>query len=275
MQDGYWVVRTYTAGCVGEKSKYFIPGKRPDRLRRSDRRAVQKAENGSSSVVKTLARLLNANCTKGKDWYMVGLDYNHDGMQKLKEWIKKQGFPMETEEERQNAMLEAADHEMLLCIRRAKRKMDGELKAFYITSDMDGETGELVRVHHHLIINADALEAFRESWKELGGVDYRHLYSNQKDRTPIALYWMNQVRKRKDAKKYRTTRNLIRPQPKDVIASSGAMLRAPNGCKVVYMQEFRMGDNQYIRYVLPSLPDRDKRPMPEIPSDCKKRHARL
>lgn len=274
MQDGYWVVRTYTAGFVGEKSKYFIPGKRPDRLRRSDRRAVKKAEKGSAYVVKPLARLLNANCTKGKEWYMVGLDYSPAGLRKLKKWIEKQGFPMETEEERQNALLEAADHEMLLCIRRAKRKMAGELKAFYITSDMDGETGELVRVHHHLIINAGALEAFRESWKELGGVDYRHL-NNQKDRTPIALYWMKQVRKRPDAKKYRTTRNLIRPQPKDIIAPSGAMLRAPKGCKVMYVQEFRMGGDQYIRYVKSSTSDGDKRQTPEKTSDCEKRRARL
>lgn len=251
MRDGYWVVRTYKAGYVGEKTKYFVPGKRPDRLRRCDKRAAQKAEKASSSATKTLARLLNANCTDGKGWYMVGLDYNKEGMRKLEAWAKKQGFQMETEEEKQNAMLEAADHEMLLCIRRAKRKMDGELKAFYITSDMDGETGEVVRVHHHLIINADALEAFKASWGGLGGVDYKHLYENQKDRTPIAEYWMKQVRKRPDAKKYRTTRNIERPEPKDVIARTEAMLRAPAGATVVYVQEFRKGGDQYIRYVLP------------------------
>ena len=256
MREGYWVIRTYEAGAIGEKTKYFVPGKRPDKkLRRKDTREANRQEKNSSCAKKTLARILNANFPAGCDAYLIGLDYAQKGMDKILSWAREQGLPMETPEEQQNSTWEAADHEMVNAIRRAKRKLPegAELKAVYITSDMDGETGELVRVHHHLVINAEALEAFKAAWEGcgMGSVDHEKLWEHQLDRTPLAEYWIAQVRKIPDAKKYRSTRNLIRPEPKDKIAMSDAEIRTPKGCELLYRQEFRKGGEQYIRYVLP------------------------
>ena len=32
MTEGYWVIRTYTAGVVGEKIKYWVPGEKADAI---------------------------------------------------------------------------------------------------------------------------------------------------------------------------------------------------------------------------------------------------
>ena len=58
MQEGYWVVRTYEAGAVGEKTKFFVQGSRPTgKIRRKDRDAARKQEQNEYSAQKALARL--------------------------------------------------------------------------------------------------------------------------------------------------------------------------------------------------------------------------
>ena len=179
-------------------------------------------------------------------------------MEKILDWGRKAGLPVDAEDdlERANAIWEAAAHELDCCLRRVKNRMgkkDLELKAIYITSDTDGETGEFVRVHHHLVVKAEAKEAFLSAWeaKGLGGVAWTPLWEDQEDRTPIVEYLIRQVRRIPDAKKYRSTRNLVRPVPKDRIALSEAELRVPAGGKLLFRQEYKPGRPQYIRYTLP------------------------
>lgn len=267
MQEGYWVVRTYEAGAVGEKTKFFVQGSRPTgKIRRKDRDAARKQEQNEYSAQKALARLINANFTAGD--LLVGLDYSGEGMQKILDWGRENGLPVDSEDEAQkmDAIWEAASHELDNALRRVKRRMKkqgAELKAVYCTSDMDGETGEAVRVHHHLVVNAGTQGAFLDAWEKygLGGVSWTPLHADQEDYTAIAEYIVRQVRRIPDAKKYRSTRNLIRPQPKDRIALSDAELRVPTGGKLLFRQEFRPGSAQYIRYCLP--PKRKR--VPESP----------
>lgn len=264
MQEGYWVVRTYEAGAVGEKTKFFIQGSRPTgRPRRKDRDAVRKQEQNEYSTQKTLARLINANFTSGD--LLMGLDYSEEGMQRILGWARENGLPVDSEDEteRMDAVWEAASHELDNALRRVKRRLKKQgldLKAVYATSDMDGETGEAVRVHHHLVVDAGTQNAFLDAWEKigLGGVNWTPLWKDQEDRTPVAEYIVRQVRRIPDAKKYRSTRNLIRPQPKDRIALSDAELRVPAGGKLLFRQEFKPGRPQYIRYSLP--PKRQKAP---------------
>lgn len=257
MQEGYWVTRTYQAGAVGEKTKFFVPGARPTgRISRRAKDAVRKQEQNEYSSQKALARLIN-NCFVVGD-LLLGLDYSDLGLEKIKAWGRKYGLPIDAEDEQQSrdAVYMAADHELDNCLRRVKnrlKKQGIELKAVYCTSDMDGETGEMVRVHHHLIVPADHLEAFKGAWEKcgMGHVDYTGLWENQTDRSPIAEYWIRQVRRIPNAKKFRHTQNVTAPVPKDRIALSDAELRVPKGGKLVFRQEYRPGCPQYIRYTLP------------------------
>ena len=267
MKEGYYVIRTYAAGAIGEKTKFFGPGKRPDgKLSQRQKNAVRKAEQNEYSSQKALARIINANFGTGD--LFLGLDYNEIGMKRICHWARKNGLPIdsENETERQNALWEAAAHELDIALRRVKRKLEKEgieLKAVYCTSDMDGDTGEIVRVHHHLVVNAQTKAAFVEAWEKygLGGVSWTSLWSDQMDRTPIAEYIIRQVRRIPDAKKFRSTRNLVRPKAKDRVVYTDNELQVPKGGKLVFRQEYetkltfsRASQNrqsQYIRYILP------------------------
>ncbi len=254
MKDGYWVVRTYKAGRVGEKIKYWVPGERPVKIGRKAKSEIKKQAQNEYASVKRLARDINANFGAGD--LLLGLDYSAKGMERLMRWLEKQGinFSALSEEEQLDAVRTAADREMQLVLRRVQRamKQDGlELKYIGVTSDMDGDTGETVRVHHHLVVPGCAKEYFLAKWKALGGVDWT-VMRDQADYTPIAEYLLRQVRRVPDAKKYRPSRNLVRPEPQDRIVNSGAELRVPAGGELLHRNEFKPGQPQYIRYVLPT-----------------------
>lgn len=266
MSEGYFVIRTYKAGDIGEKTKFFVPGKRSEKLSKKQKAAIHKQEQNAYSAQKELARLINENFHAGD--LFLGLDYSDAGLDRVKEWGRKHGLAIDSQEEgeRNDAIWEAASHELDIALRRVKRRLEKqgmELKAIYCTSDMDGDTGEMVRVHHHLIVNAGVQEAFLAAWEKygLGGVSWSSLWDNQLDRTPIAEYIIKQVRRIPDAKKFRSTRNLVRPKPKDRIVYTDTELQVPRGGKLIYRQEYenkqtgsRSYQNrqpQYIRYILP------------------------
>ena len=103
-------------------------------------------------------------------------------------------------------------------------------------------------MHHHLIVNREAKALLSEVWHD-GGLDYEPM-SAQPDYTPIAAYLIRQVRHVEDAKKYTSSRNLRRPEPKDAIAKSAAVLRAPKGALLVDAGTNVPGQPQYIRYII-------------------------
>ena len=268
MKEGYFVIRTYEAGDVGEKTKFFVPGKRPEKgsLSRRQRNAIRKQEQNEYSAVKALARLINANFGKGD--LFLGLDYSDEGLRSILDWGRKHEMPVDSAdpEEKQNAIWECASHALNNALRRVKRRLEKQgmdLKAVYATSDMDGDTGEIVRVHHHLIVSAGSQDAFLSAWEQyaLGTVSWSPLWENQIDRTPIAEYIIRQVRRIPDAKKYRSTRNLIRPVPTNRIVNTDNELAVPRGGKLIFRQEYRSGKSdqqeiyhyqpQYIRYITP------------------------
>jgi len=267
MAEGYWVIRTYKAGRVGEKTKFWVPGKKPTRSGRRERAELRKQLQNEYSAQKTLARRLNANFHQGD--LLLGLDYSPEGMARLEAWAVSQGLDPHSKEEaeRIEAIRQAAEHALRLVLRRVKSAMSKQglaLRYVAITSDMDGDTGESVRVHHHLVVSKEAKDAFVSKWEGWGGVDWSPL-SNQEDYTPVAEYFIRQVRRMPDAKKYIPSRNLIRPQPQDRIAMSDAELRAPKGAKLLFRNEFKPGRPQYIRYALPKFSDTTTRARGRVP----------
>ena len=56
---GYWVVRTYEAGAVGEKTKFWVPGERPSKSGRREKQEIKKQEQNEQSAEKSMARLLS------------------------------------------------------------------------------------------------------------------------------------------------------------------------------------------------------------------------
>lgn len=253
--NGHWVMYTYEAGGIGEKLKFYVPdGKPSEKITRRERDALKKYEQKIRSAQRSLARIINQNFHTGD--YLIGLDYSASGMDKILTWGRKNGLPVDSmdEQEARDAVWEAAAHELENCLRRVKRELDKEgieLKYVAITSDMDPDTKEQVRVHHHLLVNKEALGAFLKKWKNMGSVDYEALWSNQRDRTWIAEYFLDQVRRIPDAKKYRYSRNLKKVKPKKRVCVSDAEIRVPKNCKLLSRSEYVPGQIQYIRYELP------------------------
>lgn len=249
MPEGYWVVRTYEAGNIGEKTKFWVPGRRPEKQTRREKAELKKQEQNEHAAEKQLARLINDNFGPGD--LLMGLDYSEEGMKRIT--ARAEQNLNQREEPWEDIIREAAEQEARLLLRRVKRelaKQGTELKYIVITSDMDGDTGEAVRVHHHLIVPAGVQEIFAEKWAPMGGVNWEKM-SDQQDYTPIAAYFIRQVRRIPDAKKYISSRNLSRPRPKDRVALTEAELRVPRGGELLHRSEFKPGRPQYIRYVLP------------------------
>ena len=149
-----------------------------------------------------------------------------------------------------NRLREAAEKQMSLWLRRVKRKFGGKIKALMITSDVDHETGELVRVHHHIVFAAEGIswDLMRKEWKH-GSVDIKQLRA-QPDYTPIATYLMRQVRRQPDKKKYRVTQGMEMPKIEERVVLSNSEIRAPAGANVLERSEFSAESiGQYIRYV--------------------------
>ena len=247
MKDGYWVVRTYEAGQVGEKTKYFVLGDRTRRNRRKEESSIKKQEQNEYSTKKRLARLINANFTHGD--ILLGLGYSSASYKKLERSARKAAPDYDSlpEDDQLRCIREAAAQEMVNYLRRVKRALEkegraDELKYIAITSDMDGDTKETVRVHHHLIVPASCEHIVRMKWGH--GGTYCKPLSKQEDYMPIAEYLIAQVRGALNAKKFVSSRNLIRPQPKDRIAVSDAEIRVPHNCKLIQREENKRGAPQ-------------------------------
>lgn len=248
MAAGYWAIRTWRAGPVEEKIKFWVPGRRPEGKGAAKRdRNLRKAAQNQQNAVKTLARLINENFLEGD--VLAGLDYSDAALERLRDQVPD--FYRMDGLEQMAAEWEAARKHLAKIIRRMRdlaKKRGIELRYVAVTSDLDGETGEVARVHHHLIVNREAKELLSEVWHD-GGLDYEPL-SAQPDYTPIAAYLIRQVRHVEDAKKYTSSRNLRRPEPKDAIAKSAAVLRAPKGALLVDAGTNVPGQPQYIRYII-------------------------
>ena len=170
MANGYWVIRTYTAGAVGEKIKYWVPGEKPTKSERKIKSDIKQVQRNEANAEKALARLIHANFTP-RD-YLLQFSYTEEALEKLRAGER-------TEEE----LFEAADHQLKLWAKRTRRACKAlgiPFRYIPFTSDLDGKTGEVVRVHHHIIVNAEAAEIALEKWSA-GSTHREHLY-DQVDR---------------------------------------------------------------------------------------------
>ena len=251
-EKGQWEIITVRAGAVEEKSKHFIPNDPGERTRAKKTEARKQALNDAVAS-RRMARLIHANFTAGD--ILVGLDYSDTALEVLKKRAElyQQRAGEETELEPEDFLRLSAEHELRLCIDRVRRllgKEEIELKYIAVTSDMDGETGELVRIHHHLLIPRDCLEAFKTKWGK-GRVVGKPLEQGL-DYTQLAEYLCKQVRRVPDQKKYMPSRNLIKPTVSRRSAIGSAELRVPKGCTLLYRGAFEPGwTSQYIRYYRP------------------------
>ena len=255
MSEGYWVIRTYTAGNIGEKIKYWVSGSKPVRSKRKIKADINRLEKNDKQSEKNLARILNTNFGK-QGGMLVGLDYSDTAYEKIFSGCKDE-----------KEIIETAKHQVSLCLRRVQReakKKGVNVKAVVVTADLDGQTKKSVRVHHHIIVNKEAAELFSSKWKHGSSVDYEYLYSDQKDRTALAHYLMEQISHIPGGKAYITTKNLEKVKCVDRIAKNGSEISLPRNSELLYRSAHAKGLSQYLRYrvldlavTIPPSPDGD------------------
>lgn len=261
---------------VVERTRYVAGDNAvPRGKRKKGNTSFRKQEANYNTAVKRLARTLNCNFDS-RGGLLLTLDYDDRGLEKLIAGLaeehravlqrlrmpvgqvgtwKKAGTAKklrEKEEEKDNAMdalIRAADKELTLFLRRLRRKA-GTMKLCAVTADTDGQTGEVVRVHHHLVVQGEDLswDLIKACWKH-GSVDIRQL-RNQPDYTPIAVYLLEQVRRKPDAKKYRVSRGMEEPEIVEREVTGAAELRVPPGATVLERTSYGPETvEQYVRYI--------------------------
>lgn len=248
-ERGRWMVIRRTSGRVVELSTVFVPANtKPRRNKRKGTTTAQKQDENERDAVKRLARVLNANYTHG-DLFLT-CKYDDDGFAELARTAianRKEGQSTE------DAVLEAAEHDLDNFLRRLKRHLKSkgiaseDIRIVSSTSDMNGKTGEFVRPHHHLVIPRITFEEAAKLWYD-GSVEYQIL-KDQDDYTPLAAYICAQVRRRPDAKKWSTTRNMKKTVVNERWANEGEILKPDRHGKLTGHNNWESGKPQYIRFV--------------------------
>ena len=268
---GCMMERIIRSGRVEEKYTFRVaPNTKPRAKKKKGATLPRKQDANERACTKRLARLINCNFTHGD----LLLSPNWDE-ERLKALTEKAGGDLE-------ALYALAEHELdlfLLRLRRELKKQDRQLRYIAITSDQNGETGELVRIHHHILIPCEGIEmrggklwigekTLESVWKN-GNVDYQPLRS-QEDYTPLAEYLMRQVRRKPDTSKYKASRNLAKPVlVSERLVYAAKELQTPKGAKIVYRAAYTPGEGQYIRYIRPVRQFRRKKRTGEDREDGK------
>lgn len=199
--------------------------------------AEDKRDENARQAVRVAARILNCNyCQEDK---LLTLTYSDEEQERLFAGID----PDET--------LEKAKKVVSVALEKVRKELRGSvtMRTFTVTADMDGETGELVRVHHHVVVTDAAARAITDRWSH-GIVHTENLYK-QDDYTPLAAYLLGQVRHREGKKKYSCSRNMVKPKVEEQVLAEAPdnEIRVQPGAKVLDRTPYREGTlSQYVRY---------------------------
>jgi len=255
---GYWIIRTYLAGGVGEKTKFYMPADR-SRSKRAQASELRKQEQNESNVTRRVARMFNEYFSSAD--YLIGLDLSPAGMERVQAGAERiRGKKPRDDYTDEDYIRLSTAHEGELFIRRLKKHLPEDTEIRYVAFASDREknkrTGDLepCRAHLHIVLSAcgdiAAMKTLCADCWSWGGVHLEHLYQSP-DYWTLAEYLVEQVRRIKDAKAYKPSRNMPLPLPKDRVSHSEAELRLPKGATFLRRGEYKAGEPQYLRYLVP------------------------
>ena len=242
-QEGMYMVTKIISGSVVERRKSKItrrPAKRGGRIRGN---SSEKKIVGNKEYAKLqLARIFNCNMAAGDLWLTATFD---------QEGLDAVGGDLEGAKKAGRKFIDRMVYRL--------KKMGITCRWVLAPSEIDGETGELVRQHVHIVITGEGFrmqdrrlllgdEAVNDIWG-LGTVDVQFL-RNQKDYYPLAAYIINQSRGVPDEKKYTCSRNMKKPVVRREIVTGGGQLRVPAGSTELPGTKYDPEKNQnFVRYI--------------------------
>ena len=245
---GYYVIRTYRAGRMVEKSKVWVPTQAKARSGRvQGNTSAAKRDWNAMQAVRVLARSMNCNCSREWLHMVCKLDDAHLG-----------AFEKEPEKHLKNFRAR---------LQRAVKKMGGQIAYYEVLSHKDGETGAEKRLHVHYVIRLAGVRFENSRWllgdkalEEIWGMGsvWAEPLRNQADYTQLALYLLRQA-DRDGKKAYNPSRNLKKPIVTETVAVTARPLRAPAGAVVMENRWDALKGVNYIRYQAPRKNERRRR----------------
>ena len=242
-REGLYMITKIVSGNVVERRKCKItrrPAKRGGRIRGN---SSEKKVVGNKEYAKLqLARAINCNMVPGD--LLLTAKFDPEGLEAI-------GGTYEGAKKAGRKFIDRLAYRI--------RKMGMVCKWFLVPSEIDGETGELVRPHVHIIISGAAFtmrerklclgeEPVDSIWG-LGNVDVQFL-RHQDDYYPLAAYLVNQARGVPDEKKWSCSRNMAKPKVTREIVTSGGQLRIPAGATELPGTRYDPENGQnFVRYI--------------------------
>lgn len=240
---GLYMITKIVSGEVVERRKSKItrrPAKRGGRIRgnSSEKKIVGNKEHAKLQLTRTL----NCNFVPGDLWLTAKFD--QEGLEAI-------GGTFEGARKAGRKFIDRLAYRL--------RKMGLVCKWVLAASEIDGDTGELVRPHVHIIIGGAAFawrdrqlwlgsETVDSIWG-LGSVDVKFL-RHQKDYYDLAVYLVKQARGVPDEKKWSCSRNMEKPKVTREIVTSGGQLRIPAGAVELPGTRYDPENGQnFVRYI--------------------------
>lgn len=158
-------------------------------------RAAQQRQNEKNSL-KNLVRLINTNFTAQDIW--ITLTYSDDNLPKDDE----------------QAYRDTVNY--IRRLRRSAARANAPPLKYIIVTEVHDESGEVVRVHHHMVTNFSDRDEAERLWHGGGRTQSRRLQPDENGLTGLALYIGKQKappgRNRRVRRRWRGSKNLTKPK---------------------------------------------------------------
>jgi len=185
------------SGRTVETRRTWLPSGPTVRKKRGIRRAgassLKKIKANERSCVMNLARTINCNFREG-DWF-VTLKYDDQHYP-----ADPSADPAEKREQEYCTAKKILTKKFLPKLRTIYREITGKsLKAVWVTANWSTKQKHYARIHHHMVLPADALAIANDIWREIGGLDgtmQAECLNSEGDYSRIAAYMIDNVQGR-------------------------------------------------------------------------------
>ena len=185
------------SGRTVETRRAWMPSGPTVRKKRGIHRAgtssLKKIKANERSCVLNLARTINCNFEAG-DWF-VCLKYND-----MHYPAGESADPAEKREQEYQAARRILSRKFLPKLRSVYREITGKpLRAVWVTANWSTKEKHFCRIHHHLVLPADALATANDIWRGIGGLDgtlQAECLNGEGDYSRLAAYMIDNVQGR-------------------------------------------------------------------------------
>ena len=246
---------------VVERTRFYVGDTAQPRTGKRNASSPRKQEANKNRAIHILGRLLNNNFSQGD--LAIELTFDNKSFRSIRSaaYGKLAKGAKEKKEVKRDAIWDAAKKEGEAFIRRLRKAGAEDLRYVMVPSDMDGSSGDEVRVHLHLVISGESF-VLREKQLTINGLSLEQIWGKGivfyeflrgGSYNKLAAYLLRQTREIANRKKYTCSRSLEQIEPEEFVTTEtpDADFPTPRGYR---REEWQGSDGprrsmQYARYV--------------------------